>query len=556
MKSNLKKCKNNSGITLIALVITIIVLIILAGISINLLLGDNGIIKKAQQAGIASEKASDMEKIQLAATEALIEAKTGNGNLTNTFVSALDQSKVKNVVSNGSVAKIEYDDKNYTVDLKNGTISETEEPTYDQWDGVSKSSGLVGEGTKENPYLIRSAADLAYMAGQCDWVKTITGLNSDETANGCDVKAHQAHYKLVTDISLEGQNWLPIGRYSESSFADFYGVFDGNNHEIHKLTINRTDSSICALFASINRGGVIKNLFLTDVDILAKSDAAGIAAVSWGSDSTKDKTSVISNCYVSGRIRTNDNYNQYGSNDGVYAGGIIADTLWSLSVVDCTTDVELYSSNWIGGIVGNYRPYRSETSEIRNCTSNGTITGRYEVGGISAEAYGGKIINCTSNCNIIGKIGTGSNDDFCKFIGGITGYQGNGRTIMQNCHATGDITINGESGEVGGLLGFAVTINMDNCSSTGNITSNTDVNCVGGLIGELYYDSSNLSKCSHIGNVTFVNSGEAYYYGRKFGVIRTADQSTVSLEECQNTGESTATEDVGHYVIAEYSFNY
>ena len=38
------------GVTLIALVITIIVLIILAGVSINTLIGDNGIITKAQQA--------------------------------------------------------------------------------------------------------------------------------------------------------------------------------------------------------------------------------------------------------------------------------------------------------------------------------------------------------------------------------------------------------------------------------------------------------------------------------------------------------------------------
>ena len=42
--------KNQKGITLVSLVITIIVLIILAGISINILLGDNGIITKAQQA--------------------------------------------------------------------------------------------------------------------------------------------------------------------------------------------------------------------------------------------------------------------------------------------------------------------------------------------------------------------------------------------------------------------------------------------------------------------------------------------------------------------------
>ena len=42
--------KNQKGVTLVALVVTIIVLIILAGISINLLLGDNGIITIAKKA--------------------------------------------------------------------------------------------------------------------------------------------------------------------------------------------------------------------------------------------------------------------------------------------------------------------------------------------------------------------------------------------------------------------------------------------------------------------------------------------------------------------------
>ncbi len=42
--------KNNKGITLIALVVTIIVLLILAGVSIAMLTGDNGILGRGQQA--------------------------------------------------------------------------------------------------------------------------------------------------------------------------------------------------------------------------------------------------------------------------------------------------------------------------------------------------------------------------------------------------------------------------------------------------------------------------------------------------------------------------
>ena len=49
MKGN-RGIRNNKGITLIALVITIIVMLILAGVSLNATIGDNGIIKRAQSA--------------------------------------------------------------------------------------------------------------------------------------------------------------------------------------------------------------------------------------------------------------------------------------------------------------------------------------------------------------------------------------------------------------------------------------------------------------------------------------------------------------------------
>ena len=50
--------KKNKGITLVALVVTIVVLLILAGLSINLVLGDNGIIAKAQEAKTKQAEAS------------------------------------------------------------------------------------------------------------------------------------------------------------------------------------------------------------------------------------------------------------------------------------------------------------------------------------------------------------------------------------------------------------------------------------------------------------------------------------------------------------------
>lgn len=65
MKINLKDTK---GITLVALVVTIIILIILAGVSINLVIGNSGIIAKAQIAKKNAENAAWLEKAQMIVT--------------------------------------------------------------------------------------------------------------------------------------------------------------------------------------------------------------------------------------------------------------------------------------------------------------------------------------------------------------------------------------------------------------------------------------------------------------------------------------------------------
>ncbi len=58
--------KNQNGITLIALVITIIVLLILAGVSIAMLTGENGILKQAVRAGDETKLAEQKEQVTIA----------------------------------------------------------------------------------------------------------------------------------------------------------------------------------------------------------------------------------------------------------------------------------------------------------------------------------------------------------------------------------------------------------------------------------------------------------------------------------------------------------
>lgn len=72
-----KELKNSKGITLVALVITIIILIILAGISINMILGQDGLIQKAKDGAGDYKNAAANE---LAMLDAINELLDGNGS--------------------------------------------------------------------------------------------------------------------------------------------------------------------------------------------------------------------------------------------------------------------------------------------------------------------------------------------------------------------------------------------------------------------------------------------------------------------------------------------
>ncbi len=76
------KRNKDQGITLIALVITIIVLIILAGVSIAMLTGDNGLLKKVEEARISNDKAELREYQELLNAELKIDEYIRNENLT------------------------------------------------------------------------------------------------------------------------------------------------------------------------------------------------------------------------------------------------------------------------------------------------------------------------------------------------------------------------------------------------------------------------------------------------------------------------------------------
>ena len=99
MNNTKKSLKSSNGITLIALVITIIVLLILAGISISMLSGDNSILQKATDAKQTSERAEAKEQAQIDIM-AWITDKTANHQ-----DSSLDDNKIKEILTDKSYVK-------------------------------------------------------------------------------------------------------------------------------------------------------------------------------------------------------------------------------------------------------------------------------------------------------------------------------------------------------------------------------------------------------------------------------------------------------------------
>jgi len=107
-----RKIEQNSGITLVALVVTIIILIILAGVSIHLILGKNGMINMAERAkkdyiNGEQEEENSLEKLY----SSLLIATNDDSTVTISMkdLNALIDEKVKESIKNQNHGIIESD---------------------------------------------------------------------------------------------------------------------------------------------------------------------------------------------------------------------------------------------------------------------------------------------------------------------------------------------------------------------------------------------------------------------------------------------------------------
>ncbi len=258
----MQKQKNKEkGITLIALVVTIIVLIILAGVSISMLVGDNGIITQAQGAKEETEAKGDEEKIRLAMTAAQI-ANNGNSNIEKDDLEiALLENGVKSIVvdkEDGTRNIIFLDSKKIYKLNSDGSI----EDTNSDFDSIyvapnsqdeARNEGIIGIGTDGQP------VDMDLWLYSFDTVTNGYGLNSNEVFQNSEYNSNGTNTETIRTAGYNGTETngkdIIIPQYisidaekTYSPVTSLYRTFNDNANIETMPTIPSTVTNMCNTF--------------------------------------------------------------------------------------------------------------------------------------------------------------------------------------------------------------------------------------------------------------------------------------------------------------------
>ena len=198
MKFRTKQYKSNKGITLIALVVTIVVLLILAGVSLNLVLGNNGIITKAKDAKEATGQAT-------------LEEQTAMNSLYDEMAGYLGEDSGR-------------------LPATAGTTPYLPAANFSQVAGTDLSTGLVIQDDVGNEYV---------------WIE----VPNDGTGPDYSSVSNSADYD---NIESALQNYA--SKYRDSNFADVW--YDGKGET---ATESSSSSSSSSTSESSSTGGVDLN---------------------------------------------------------------------------------------------------------------------------------------------------------------------------------------------------------------------------------------------------------------------------------------------------------
>lgn len=287
---------------------------------------------------------------------------------------------------------------------------------------------LLAMGGADTPFQIASAAQLAELA---------------QYVNAGDATFVSAHYVLTDDVNLSAYgNWTPIGTINQP----FAGVFDGQNHVVTGLKIDRSQGECQGLFGCVNsqnanRKAQVKNVIVKDAQIRTKSRSGAVVGFYGGWASQMEP---LENCAMVG-----------GSIEG------------------CVDRAGYDQAADIGGVVG------LSYADVRFCYSTGTVIvpqSAYDIGGVAGWVDGN-----VQSCYAAGSMDIFPYSRYQIFdIGGLVGGVDDD---VSDCYSTVDVVGLGDDtfnfGGVAGTVGGSVT----RCFATGNVQAWSTVGGVASVVG-------------------------------------------------------------------------
>ena len=440
--------RKQRGITLIALVITIIVLIILAGVATNTLVGENGIITQAQRAKNETAQGQKEEAGGLASLEQQIDEATGNTFIKEKGVNKprlAEGMKAIKFTNSSESAKGEVQDSNeddtewYDYNTKKWANSQTEDGSM--WVWIPRYAYKVNSnqtfdikfliGTTDNYYDENGQIQTAKRCNRVDEnVDTSTGYTvhpafTDETAisyrnggwdkeltgiwvakfeagyasgnNSAPVKASSVSYSqsnswvraveagTSSDSTQTARNWLD-GIYGTTKTAIKYPTFQGTTYSMNYINHNDAYNIAKAMTESGNIYGLTEG---TDSHLMKNSEWGAVAYLSQSKYGLETTEVTVNNINLNSGGKTRTNTAGKTGVDSVYV--VTGCTTGSTSAGEKVTTIANINSTTANTAVDGI--YTWNQLNGTKASSTGTIYGIYDLSGGTWERTAAYVAN-------------------------------------------------------------------------------------------------------------------------------------------------------------------
>ncbi len=299
------------------------------------------------------------------------------------------------------------------------------EQDFDDEDEFIDKGGIVefttleiddGDGSDGNPYKISDWYELSAVRNDMDANYELTE-DLDEDSDGHD------------EFVNTEEGWEPIGTQE----VRFTGNFDGDNHTISDLYIDRPDENNIGLFGHVGREATIKNLCIEGAEITGGRAVGTLIGRVTGDDDTLIERTCSRDCSVEGTGAVGGligSFNSWRETEGGRDNPVLSQSFADVDVSDHEEETGNYDK--FGGLVG--------------CAQKSTILDSYALGYVTVDNEGeriGGLSGCVDKRGIIrrsystGKVEAEDSERVGALVGNLAGEGGNAGRV-ENSYSNKD----------------------------------------------------------------------------------------------------------------------